>query len=265
MFCSHCGCRLEINFIFCPKCGRKKHEKVGETSTSNGSVDSAECSDAGTSSLATATPRKKPQTVNFDAFKKAKESERRSHFEPKSKRKKNATEKREDVLINVGLVELHCGEYKRVYGKTFPVKLPKEVGYKEALELSLKKWEDYDRSFDRSRGYVLTYPDGQLARKVPGTEEDFTLKKYKDGLGKPYSRIILLLAPTLQLDEKRNVSIVDMLKRDDDDNTECEGLENDDLMFHDDDVDDVEGAVDEHYTSASVNTESAPFVVTDFL
>lgn len=96
------------------------------------------------------------------------------------------------------------------------------------------------------------------------------MKKYKDGLGKPYSRIILLLAPTLQLDEKRDVSIVDMLKRDDDDNIECEGLENDDLMFPDDvndmeTVDDVEVAIDEHYTSAGVNTDSVPFVVTDFL
>ena len=42
---------------------------------------------------------------------------------------------------------------------------------------------------------MLAYPDTNLARTIPGTDEDFTLKKYKEGLGKSYSRITLFLAP----------------------------------------------------------------------
>ena len=49
-----------------------------------------------------------------------------------------------------------------MFGRKFPVKLAPEMTYKEVLEMSTKKWEDYDRSFDRYRGYVLVYPDGKL-------------------------------------------------------------------------------------------------------
>ena len=56
--------------------------------------------------------------------------------------------------------------------------------YDEVLEKSLKKWEDYDRAFIRERGYVLVYPDGQLAHTIPGTNTQLTLKGYKEGIGK---------------------------------------------------------------------------------
>lgn len=119
-------CRLEINFVFYPKC-REKHKKTGETSTSNCLVDSAICSLlalrlGGRGQLidinGAARPKDKPQTVNFDAFKKSKGSEP----------KKNATEKRENVSINVDQMELKYGENKKVYGKTFAIKLPKGSG-----------------------------------------------------------------------------------------------------------------------------------------
>ena len=48
-------------------------------------------------------------------------------------------------------------------GKSFPVKLSRDIGYSEPREKALKKWEDYDRSFDRDRGYVLVFQDGKLA------------------------------------------------------------------------------------------------------
>lgn len=62
---------------------------------------------------------------------------------------------------------------------------------------------------------------------------------------------------------------MDMLKRDDDD-IEREELENYDLRFAGDVNDmetanDVEGLIDKHYTSASVNADSVLVLVTDFL
>ena len=38
--------------------------------------------------------------------------------------------------------------------------------------------KDYDRTFcQQERDYVLAYPDANLARTIPGTDEAFTLKK----------------------------------------------------------------------------------------
>ena len=51
----------------------------------------------------------------------------------------------------------------------------------------------------RERDYVLAYPDTNLAGTIPGTDEAFTLKKYKEGLGKSYSRITLFLAPVPEI------------------------------------------------------------------
>ena len=40
----------------------------------------------------------------------------------------------------------------------------------------------------------MVYPDGSDAKTLPGSLEDFTLEKYRDDLGKPYARVMLLLS-----------------------------------------------------------------------
>ena len=61
------------------------------------------------------------------------------------------------------------GEAKPLSGKTFPVKLSKEMNYEEVYEWSMKKWEDYNRTFSRDRGYILVYPEGKIVRTIPGS------------------------------------------------------------------------------------------------
>jgi hypothetical protein len=70
---------------------------------------------------------------------------------------------------------------RRVFGKTFLVKVTPDMSYDQVLERSLNKWENYDRTFSRDRGYVLDYPDGKLARTIPGSTNDFIMGKYKAG------------------------------------------------------------------------------------
>ena len=74
--------------------------------------------------------------LQYPAFlyhRKVKEAERRSHFEPKKKRK---IEKKEEILINFGLMDVDfTGFLKRVFGKTLPVKLPTDMNYDEVLSL----------------------------------------------------------------------------------------------------------------------------------
>ena len=50
------------------------------------------------------------------------------------------------------------GETKIQRGKLFPVKLSKDMGYDEVLDRALKKWEDYDRTFSKDRGYIMAFP-----------------------------------------------------------------------------------------------------------
>ena len=39
----------------------------------------------------------------------------------------------------------------------------------------------------------MLYPDLTLVCMIPGTQKPFTLKEYKDELGKPYERITLYI------------------------------------------------------------------------
>ncbi len=60
----------------------------------------------------------------------------------------------------------------------------------------LTKREAYDKSFNTKLSWNLVYPDGQLCSTLPGqAEEEFTVRKYKEDLGKPYNRITLYLCP----------------------------------------------------------------------
>ncbi|CAB3997705.1 Hypothetical predicted protein [Paramuricea clavata] len=137
-------------------------------------------------------------------FRRTLNRRRQTHFKPNKKKSRvGETQAKDEVIINVGLMEYEYGEAKIQHDKSFPVKLSKDMGYDEVRERALKKWEDYDRTFSRDHGYVVTFEDGKLGKQIPGSSEEFTLRKYKEGLGKSYSRIVLYLCPAT---EKRTES-----------------------------------------------------------
>ena len=82
-----------------------------------------------------------------------------------------------------------------------PLKIAGSSKYNEVRNAALKKREAYDKRFEMERGYVysrirvLAYPDMRIAKKIPGSEDEFVLKKYKEWLGKAYSRMTLYLSP----------------------------------------------------------------------
>lgn len=82
-------------------------------------------------------------------------------------------------------MEYDCGEQKPLRGKFFTVRLSKDMTYDKAMDRSLEKWEDHDRTVSRDDGYVLVYQYGKLARKIPASSEEFTLRKYKVALERP--------------------------------------------------------------------------------
>ena len=120
------------------------------------------------------------------------------------------------------------GSLKRIFGKTLPVKLSTDMSYDVVLKRSLEKWKDYDRTFSKQeQDYVLAYQDTNFAHTIPETVEEFTLKKYKKGLGKSYSRIMLFFAPVPEIGD------IDVPNANPSD-TELETFENTDELFNDD-------------------------------
>ncbi|CAB3999353.1 Hypothetical predicted protein [Paramuricea clavata] len=129
-----------------------------------------------------------------------KQKETESDFKPNKKKgcMGETQTKAKDEVINVSLMAYEYGEAKIQRSKSFPVKLSKDMGYDEVRERALKKWEDYDRNFSRDHGYVVTFQDGKLAKQIPGSSEEFMLRKYKEGLGKSYGRIVMYLCPVTE-------------------------------------------------------------------
>ena len=81
------------------------------------------------------------------------------------------------------------------------MKIPDSANYYDLPSAALKKREAFDKRFRAERGYVLAYPDTSLATKIPRSTDEFVLKKYKEWLGKPYSRITIYLSPVANDDE----------------------------------------------------------------
>ena len=55
---------------------------------------------------------------------------------------------------------------------------------------------------DESSEWVLLYPDMELVLYLPGTTETFSVEKYKESLGRPYSRVNLYVCKTLDYESE---------------------------------------------------------------
>lgn len=177
MFCSACGSRLEATNTFCPSCGHKPLEK-SESSYRKDEKKDIKC-------------------LGFEQFAAKKRQERSTHFRTSSKTKTKSKDTEPFALINIGLMKYVSADTTTpVRGKSLPLKVNKDAPYAEVFSMALTKREAYDKSFDTKLSWNLVYPDGQLCSTLPGqAEQEFTVRKYKEDLGKPYNRITLYLCP----------------------------------------------------------------------
>ena len=63
----------------------------------------------------------------------------------------------------------------------------------ELLPLAVEKHSACNWHLPKHVAYKLLYPDGQVVRHIPGTSDLFTLEKYKNFLGKAYSKVLLFI------------------------------------------------------------------------
>ena len=141
---------------------------------------------------ALAQPPSFPATIsNFEIFRERKKTERRSF----SVRKKSGSKKQKiqdsEVCNSVGLMK---NRKTVMRGEQLPIKLISSATVRDILEAGKKKHAAYNKIF-RAGEYCLVYKDGSDVDVIPGTDEPFTLRHYKEELGFGYARINSFLLP----------------------------------------------------------------------
>ncbi len=67
------------------------------------------------------------------------------------------------------------------------------VGESELIKIAVEKHSRFTRKLSRVKEYLLLYPDKPRVEKLPGSQENFTLERFKEELGKPYDCVTLYL------------------------------------------------------------------------
>ncbi|MEQ2228751.1 hypothetical protein ILYODFUR_012020 [Ilyodon furcidens] len=167
MYCPFCGFFLHSTTAFCSSCG--KDIKFLCPSDDSGPTK-------GTSAV-----------ESCNNFRTLKQKEKRSFF----KRKK--TKHREnDVKISVALMQSKGGILQPVRGTALPLVVNPEVDAENLHKAAVQKMKDFNKQLESASFYLL-YPDGTRILNIPETESPFTLKGFKDAVGKAYQRITVYI------------------------------------------------------------------------
>ena len=175
-FCSSRGSKMDIRDQFCINCesGKKstKNKKETEKATTN------------TKSLKWVSFRKETgEKKKSKVTRKTITADRR-----KSMFSGNCKTVDSSVVIKVAIMDT-SKESLEPRGFKLPVKVGKDMTADEVRVLAQKKHSDYNQFFSELENNVLRYSDTKLVCHKPGTDESFTVAKYKKELGKPYSKI----------------------------------------------------------------------------
>jgi len=181
--CHGCNFSCTNNAAFCGNCGQKINKY---------------CTDCGERNC-----NCKCKTLSLKEFKTEKQQQRSSLFGGAGAKKVKKTEgiqkhmktvEMKKVTINVGLMwRNENGELKKQRGVWAHITLSPTAGWQLVQELALEKHATMDQYFCAKDDFVLLYPDEKVAYKIPSSEEEFTVEKYKKFLNKPYNRINLFL------------------------------------------------------------------------
>ena len=177
MFCSRCGKEASEASKYCSACGFSLQQ-------------SSVAGPSGIDSEAKQPVVKSP--MNFQEFLKRKTESRKEHFKF---RPKSANKVEKDVSINIGIMRYVNGTLKFCRGRNLPVTVPSSASRDDILTKAVTKHANHDKNLigDDLR-YTLLYPDGTEVKTLPGSSDCFILHKYKDELGKSYSRVTLYIA-----------------------------------------------------------------------
>ena len=189
--CHTYGELYDENDYFCVKCNDKNISTV--------------YSDEGNSAL---KESKRPKSLDKYIKEKGKE---RGFFKPmflqnankSSKINRKASNLREEVVINVVLIEAN------EKGSRVAIKIAKKFSLIKVVRVAVKKHTDHDQFFCRSDEYVLCYPDQSILQFIPRTNTEVTVARYKEEIGKPYSKIDLYLCNVSNAESDVHLKVID--------------------------------------------------------
>ncbi|XP_078790694.1 uncharacterized protein LOC101163634 isoform X40 [Oryzias latipes] len=173
MYCPFCGHQQPFKPLFCCSCGKSIKFLCDIDDDEPGTTEAP-----GESAL-----------ESFQTSPSLKEKEERMCFK---KKKAPLKEKRKVVKISVGLMRLQDGGLKAARGTVLPLLVQPEVDATELQRAAEQKLKAFHRKL-HGGPFLLLYPDGTKINNIPGTEVPFTLKEYKETLGKAYQRITLYI------------------------------------------------------------------------
>ena len=84
------------------------------------------------------------------------------------------------------------GSLEPVRGSKLPMKVGKNMKGDEVRVFAQKNIQITISFFSELENYELLYPDAKLVYLTPGTDEQFTIAKYRKDLGKLYSKNMFL-------------------------------------------------------------------------
>ena len=126
----------------------------------------------------------------------AKGKERAAGFKAK-KTQKSKSQQPFEVNVQIGIMQKKDGLLRIARGSCLPLKISPSVGAEELLAKAREKIVRFNQNVFATHDMVtLVYPDRTEVKNLPGSTESFILKKYKEELGKPYSRIYFYLTKT---------------------------------------------------------------------
>lgn len=96
------------------------------------------------------------------------------------------------LQISVGLMRLKDGELKPVRGSVLPILVQPESDAEQLQKAAEQKMTTFNKNL-HGGPYLLLYPDSTKITNIPGTEIPFSLKQYKEAVGKAYQRITLYI------------------------------------------------------------------------
>ncbi|RVE75113.1 hypothetical protein OJAV_G00013570 [Oryzias javanicus] len=124
---------------------------------------------------------------SFHNFWRAEEKKQEFHL-----KKIKGPMKEISVKISVAVMERKAGKLKPVRGTALPLVVNPELDAAHLRTAAVQKLQDFYINLKIGSCFLL-YPDGTEIINIPGTETPFTVRRYKEALGKPYQRITVYI------------------------------------------------------------------------
>ena len=137
---------------------------------------------------------------SFEIYKAEKGSQWKGKV---SKKRTENTYKKEEVTISIGLMEWNEKESKIKVrrGKRISCVVANDDTKATILRKAVGKWKHYHKNlYDSDEIYSLLYESGEVIDKLPGSDEDFVLYKYRREIAKDYKRITLYICKCSDLE-----------------------------------------------------------------